>query len=417
MSMGMLFAGALTGGANALGQLADQAIKREDDDRRRAQSIMDRRNELLFEMKAKADLARQEEERASRGFERAAERGAEIGNERAARELEAARASVPNEGEFASERITPEMIAAMPPQARAIYERDMGVTPLSSLQSLKDQVQASGEVGAPAAVRKGLLESYRDAFKEDKAEKDYKLRLEQEDRRDRRAAEQLESRERIAEAANAARERAAEARMNAALEAASIRASGRGGPAGLDQTERLTVLKDVKAKADATRPKAPTDGRSSSRRAYEAELAAWKESDDGQTSAMVAKRIRTLIERGEAMGESADTSLPSDAAMGPASTPATRAQADVDGIKRERDRVAKDKSPATVDRLGILDDELKKAEARLKAARAAEARPAAASAPTTSAATPPAGATLQGRDRASGRLVYRLNDGRLVMAN
>lgn len=62
MGTGLLFAGALTGGAQAMGQMADQAIKREEEGIKRQQSIMDRRNELLFEMKAKADMARQQDE-------------------------------------------------------------------------------------------------------------------------------------------------------------------------------------------------------------------------------------------------------------------------------------------------------------------------------------------------------------------
>ena len=74
MGMGMLFAGALTGGAQAMGQMADQAYKREDDERKRQQSIMDRRNELLFEMKAKADMAQEQERADAEGYVKAYER-------------------------------------------------------------------------------------------------------------------------------------------------------------------------------------------------------------------------------------------------------------------------------------------------------------------------------------------------------
>lgn len=59
MGTGLLFAGALTGGAQAVGQLADQAIANRDAEQKRRTSIMDRREELLFEMKLKADWARQ----------------------------------------------------------------------------------------------------------------------------------------------------------------------------------------------------------------------------------------------------------------------------------------------------------------------------------------------------------------------
>ena len=59
MGTGLLFAGALTGGAQAVGQLADIAIKERDQQAAQQSAIMARRNELMFEMKAKADWARQ----------------------------------------------------------------------------------------------------------------------------------------------------------------------------------------------------------------------------------------------------------------------------------------------------------------------------------------------------------------------
>lgn len=82
MGMGMLFAGALTGGARAVGEMADQAIKREDDAQVRQQSIMDRRNELLFEMKAKADMAQEQERADAEGYVKATERGRAMGDDR-----------------------------------------------------------------------------------------------------------------------------------------------------------------------------------------------------------------------------------------------------------------------------------------------------------------------------------------------
>ena len=71
MGMGMLFAGALTGGANAVGQLADNAIQQRDRQAEQQSTIMARRNELLFEMKAKADMARQADEAEFANKERA----------------------------------------------------------------------------------------------------------------------------------------------------------------------------------------------------------------------------------------------------------------------------------------------------------------------------------------------------------
>ena len=189
MGMGMLFAGALAGGAKAIDDIVDQSYKREESERVRQQGLADKREAVLWEMKLKADMARQEDEAVSAGYAKAARRGAEIGNERGARELEAVSASIPSSGPHGEERITPEMIASMPPAARAVYERQMGLTDDSELQQLRDQVTAAGEVGAPGAVRKGLLESYKEAHKEDKEAKDRDLRMEQEDRKDAREAD------------------------------------------------------------------------------------------------------------------------------------------------------------------------------------------------------------------------------------
>lgn len=82
MGMGMLFAGALTGGANAVGQLADDAIKQRERDQVRQQTIMDRRNELLFEMKAKADMARQAELEDAQKYDGAVGRAEKVGDDR-----------------------------------------------------------------------------------------------------------------------------------------------------------------------------------------------------------------------------------------------------------------------------------------------------------------------------------------------
>lgn len=204
MGMGMLFAGALTGGAQAAGQIADEQIKRNERAEVRQQSLMDRRNELLFEMKAKADYARGEEERAAAVSNKIAERGQQIGNERGARELESARSMVPNEGPYANTPVSPADLASMPPAARAIYEKQMGLTDDSPLQAAKDQITASTEIGAPASVKKGLLDTYKEEVKQDKdrktlefgerkLESQERMRMESEDRKDERQNQRLEA--------------------------------------------------------------------------------------------------------------------------------------------------------------------------------------------------------------------------------
>lgn len=339
MGMGMLFAGALTGGAQAMGQMADQAYKREDDERKRQQSIMDRRNELLFEMKAKSDMARREEEEAMAGFGRVAKRGEEITNERGARELEAARSTVPSEGEFSNEKITPEMIASMPPAARAIYEKEMGLTDDSSLQRSRDMVTASNEVTAPPSVRKGILESYREEFKADKEEKDRKFRAEQEDRKDARN-----------EANNDAREERQRMRDEAMLE----RATKKGATGSIDQTEKLTVLKDVLAKAEASKPNRK-DYRNE--KSYTAAMEAWGESDSGKMAKTTARRINEIL----------DGSQPSRDETGKPSGSSDRSTGDVAALQREIAAVERgnDKPEVKQERLRILNAELEKSKSQL----------------------------------------------------
>lgn len=211
MGLGMLFAGALTGGAQAAGQIADEQIKRNERAEVRQQSLMDRRNELLYEMEVKSRYAAQEEERVANISNKIAERGQQIGNERGAKELESARSMVPNEGPYANTPVSPADLASMPPAARAIYEKQMGLTDDSTLQAAKDQITASTEIGAPASVKKGLLETYREEakaakesktmeFNEKKLESQERMRMESEDRKDARQAERLEA---LIEKANA----------------------------------------------------------------------------------------------------------------------------------------------------------------------------------------------------------------------
>ena len=81
MGMGMLFAGALSGGANAVGQLADNAIKREDEANNRKSMLMERRNELLYEMQLKAEMARRGELDDAQKFEGATGRAEKVGDD------------------------------------------------------------------------------------------------------------------------------------------------------------------------------------------------------------------------------------------------------------------------------------------------------------------------------------------------
>ena len=82
MGMGMLFAGALTGGAKALGEIADDQIKRNDLEKSRQQQIADRREALLYEMELKEQFALGQEKRDAESYIAAGDGGKAIGDER-----------------------------------------------------------------------------------------------------------------------------------------------------------------------------------------------------------------------------------------------------------------------------------------------------------------------------------------------
>jgi 3-hydroxyacyl-CoA dehydrogenase len=103
--------GALGGAAKAGMQVMDDRVKAQADERKRVQSIADRRAELDREMDRKIEYARSEKEAEAQGFEQASDGGRKIANERGAAEMERGRGMLPSSGEFANDRITPEMIA------------------------------------------------------------------------------------------------------------------------------------------------------------------------------------------------------------------------------------------------------------------------------------------------------------------
>lgn len=81
MGSGMLWA-ALAGGANSGMKIMDDATRREDEERKRQLTVADRRNELLFEMKAKADMARSAEQEDAQKYDGAVGRAGQAGDER-----------------------------------------------------------------------------------------------------------------------------------------------------------------------------------------------------------------------------------------------------------------------------------------------------------------------------------------------
>ncbi|MBS0506590.1 MAG: hypothetical protein JSR53_04310 [Proteobacteria bacterium] len=363
MGLGMLLAGGLVGGANAANDIIDQATKREEADRVRQQGIADRRDALLYEMKMKADMARQEEDVVAKGYAKAGERGAQIGNERGARELEAARTQVPNAGEFAGERITPEMIASMPPQARAIYEKQMGLTANTQLQQLRDQVQGAGEVGAPSSVRKGLLESYKEEYKADKDAKDRDLKERMDANRDDRLFARMDHQSEMLDKRLAARggvdgasaPKVRSTKTNADGEEVAIMSDGSIKPLGIQSHAFSKAVAAGVAKMDG-------------------DLKYRKLSED-EKIALVKKR---LAGASVGTGSDDDYGAGSPAATGsaqpaPGSDAASRATGDIAALEREISALKKGGTNADPrgERMMILNDELKKARGKSAAPQSA----------------------------------------------
>lgn len=185
MGMGMLFAGALTGGAQAMGQMADQAIKREDDSLARQQSIMDRRNELLFEMKAKADMAREQERADAEGYVKAYERGRAIGDDRRFSKFrEDVRSTGGGEGMSEDEL---RGVFNENYNDKVVAGSDRYYEPESA--DKRDALQAARSSGASGKVIAGLNEEYRGILG---AERQAKQDADRDARDERRYAEQRE---------------------------------------------------------------------------------------------------------------------------------------------------------------------------------------------------------------------------------
>lgn len=342
MGMGMLFAGALTGGAKAVGQLADDAIKQREREQVRQQSIMDRRNELLFEMKAKADMARQAELDDAQKYDGAVGRAEKVGDDRRfAKFRDDLRAT--GGGEGMSEEQLREVFDSQYNNKQSTAEA--GGTRYMEPESrnkadVLDELRKGGASG-------GLLKTARDDLastqRAEQLSRSEALKEKQLDQRDRQFAERLDQQARLADERN-----------RVTLEAADRRASGSGKkPSEIDQTEKLSVLKDVKAKADATRPKR-SDYASEKR--YAEAMTKWQESEDGQISTEASRRIK------EVFGGAPSKAQPMD--------DAGSASGDVDSLRREISRVegGKDNPAVKSERLAILREELRKAEGQAKTA-------------------------------------------------
>lgn len=233
MGMGMLFAGALTGGANAVGQLADDAIKQRERDQVRQQSIMERRNELLFEMKAKADMARQGELEDAQKFDSATGRAEKVGDDRRfAKFRDDLRAT--GGGEGMSEEQLREVFNSQ-------YNNKQSTTEAGGTRYMEPESRAKADVldelrkgGASGGLLKTAREDLTNTQRAEQQARSEALKGKQLEQRDRQFAERLDQQAMLADERN-----------RVTLEAADRRSS-RGGDGGGSEPK----IRSTKTNAD-----------------------------------------------------------------------------------------------------------------------------------------------------------------------
>jgi hypothetical protein len=248
MSKGMLW-GALGGAARAGTEVMDNQIKAQGDERKRVQSIEDRREAMIFEMEQKDKWARSREEVEAKGFERADTRAGEIRDERGAREFKGGMGMLSN-------------------------LEEMGISPDTALQRAQDRMTGGREVGAPGSVRKELTADFNNEVKTDNQRKKEAAREAQDEKK---AAEREAAAGRAEEGRNSRLDKqitASDARQSRTI-AAAVGRRGRDD----DKPESVTTLRGVMNDIGKDRPKLD-DFRGNAQKHDDA-LAAWNKSDQG----------------------------------------------------------------------------------------------------------------------------------------
>lgn len=171
MDWGLIMAGALGGGARATGEMADDTIKRRDQElaQQRAEQVaiqgeqrraVLQRENAAYEMDLKLKQQDEQGKRYQAQTDKIGDRATQIGLERDDRSMTTARDSLPQSGEFAGQDITTAELAALPPAARQAYERAGLINKVSGSQQLRDEITAAREIGADKPVRDDLRSSY-----------------------------------------------------------------------------------------------------------------------------------------------------------------------------------------------------------------------------------------------------------------
>lgn len=352
MGMGMLFAGALTGGANAVGQLADDAIKQRERDQVRQQTIMDRRNELLFEMKAKADMARQAELEDAQKYDGAVGRAEKVGDDRRfAKFRDDLRAT--GGGEGMSEEQLREVFNSQ-------YNNKQSTAEAGGTRYMEPESRAKADVldelrkgGASGGLLKTAREDLTNTQRAEQQARSEALKEKQLEQRDRQFAERLDQQAKLADERN-----------RVTLEAVDRRASRGGGGGGGSEPK----IRATKTNADGEVIAVMSDG---STRPL------------GIQDQAYAKNLANMVQKMREdskyrkMGEDELIAIARQRLSGASSKPASSASSepggasgDVEALRREISRVegGKDNPAVKSDRLAILREELKKAEGQAKTA-------------------------------------------------
>lgn len=170
MDWGGIIAGAMGGGAKAIGEMADDEMKRRDLElaQQRAEQVAikgEERRALLqrenaaYEMDLKLKREMADSKRDQDQTDRITDGGRQIESNRQVASMTSLRDSLPQEGEFVGQAIDPKDIANLPPAARAAYEKAGLIERASGSQQLRDQTQVAREIGASKTVRDDLRTS------------------------------------------------------------------------------------------------------------------------------------------------------------------------------------------------------------------------------------------------------------------
>lgn len=304
MGMGMLFAGALAGGAKGMESILADQSRREEKELEWQRAATMKRQELLDAMELKEQYARRSEQESAMAYETAAQGATKAGDDR----------------RFAKFKQDVGQTDATDEQLREIFNQsynnkvstqeaggDRYVEPESRYQA--DVLAEMRRGGAPGELIKDQRRTY-----------DAQVKAEQE-------AARLAAKERDAKALQDFRDRQlmqqneiATARMENVLQRQELANQGKGA-GGIDQSQKLSVLKDVKARAEASMPDLK-DFRGSKQK-YDAAMEQWRKTEDGKISAEASSRILSLL--GGSGGPQPGAAQPSAA---PKAKPITKAEYD-----------------------------------------------------------------------------------------